>query len=198
MISKGLTNYPNGRLKIRLAKENVLFVFEHTGLYSYRLTKRLNEKGYRIHVASGLDIKRSMGITRGKDDKADAKRIALYGYRKREEIKPHLEPKKALSKLKRLMSLRKKLVVQHASYIGTLKEQKEVLEDEEFIFQTQHEIMKVLAQNIKSIEKEMDRIIREDAELQEMQKLLISVKGIGKVTARFLIVYTMGFTSFKT
>ena len=180
------------------AKENILFVFEHTGLYSYRLTQRLDEKGYRIHVASGLEIKRSMGITRGKDDKADAKRIALYGYRIREEVKPYQKPKKALSKLKRLMSLRKKLVVQHASYMGALKEQKEVFEDEEFIFQAQQEIMKVLAQKISAIEKEMDRIIREDPELKEMQKLLISIKGIGKVTARFLIVYTMGFTSFKT
>src|SRR5690606_21170256 len=92
----------------------------------------------------------------------------------------------------------KKLVVQHASYKGTLKEQKEILEDEEFIFQTQHEIIKVLAQKINAIEKEMDRIIQEDPELQEMLKLLTSIKGIGKVTARFLIVYTLGFTSFKT
>jgi hypothetical protein len=35
--------------------------------------------------------------------------------------------------------------------------------------------MKVLAQKNKAIEKEMDRIIREDAELEEMQKLLISI-----------------------
>lgn len=181
-----------------VAKENILFVFEHTGLYSYRLTQRLDEKGYRIHVASGLEIKRSMGITRGKDDKADARRIALYGYRIREEVKPYQKPRKALSKLKRLMSLRKKLVVQHSSYKGALKEQKEVFEDEEIIFQAQQEIMKVLAQKIIAIEKEMDRIIREDPELKEMQKLLTSIKGIGKVTARFLIVYTMGFTSFKT
>jgi hypothetical protein len=34
-----------------------------------------------------------MEITGGKDE-ADAKRTALYGYRKRDEVKTHLKPKR--------------------------------------------------------------------------------------------------------
>ena len=56
---------------------SILFVFEHTGMYSHLLTVFLNDKKCHYLIASGLDIKRSMGITRGKDDVIDAKRM-LY------------------------------------------------------------------------------------------------------------------------
>jgi transposase len=44
----------------------------------------------------------------------------------------------------------------------------------------------------------MDRIIQGDPELERLQKLLTSVKGIGRMTARFLIIYTVGFTAFES
>ena len=66
-------------------RENLLFVLEHTGLYSDHLVRSLDRDEYYMNIVSGLEIKRSLGITRGKDDRADSKRIALYGYRTREE-----------------------------------------------------------------------------------------------------------------
>ena len=182
----------------KTAKEKVLFVFENTGLYSNLLTACLHEEGYILHVASGLEVKRSLGIARGKDDKADAKRIALYGYRIREEVRPHRMPSASLSSLKRLMSMRKKLVVQRGGHAATLKEQKRVLKGEKLLFEVQQELIAVLDQQIARIEKEIDIIIRKDSELAELHRLLMGIKGIGKVTARFLIVYTEGFTVFET
>ena len=67
---------------------SILFVFEHTGMYSHLLTVFLNDKKCNYLITSGLDIKRFMGITRGKDDVINAKRIALYGHRLKDEIKP--------------------------------------------------------------------------------------------------------------
>ncbi len=179
-------------------KEQVLFVFEHTGLYSHQLAESLDEKGCSSYIASGLEIKRSLGISRGKDDKADAMRIALYGYRVREEIKPHKLPSASLGRLKRLMSMRKKLVLQRAGHKATLREQKSVLEEEGILFSVQREIITVLSLQISALEKQMDKIIDDDPELKELQWLLLSVHGIGRVTARFLIIYTVGFTAFKT
>ena len=179
-------------------RSELLFVFEHTGLYSDQLVQLLDQENCLMYVASGLEIKRSLGIIRGKDDKADAKRIALYGFRIREEIKPQQIPSSTLIRLKRLMSLRKKLVVQRAGYIATLKEQKRVLKDETMIFQIQEDMIHLLNRKIKDLEREMDKIIQADAHLKYLFKLLNSIKGIGNVTARFLIVYTMGFTSFES
>ena len=180
------------------SKEQVLFVFEHTGLYSEQLLKQLDEADCHIHVVPGLEVKRSLGITRGKDDKADAKRIALYGYRKREEINPLQVPRSILSKLKRLMSMRRKLVVQRAGHMATLKEQKRVLGDEALLFWIQEDIINLLSWRINDLEREMVRLIKEDEELNRIFGLLVSIKGIGSVTARFLIVYTLGFTAFRS
>jgi transposase len=186
--------------KVKTPKEEILFVFENTGLYTYPLIEFLHENNYLFHVASGLQIKRSLGITRGKEDKADAKRIARYGYRMREEIELYKKPSNSLAKLKRLLSLRKKLVGQRAGYISTLKEQKRILDSDQemLLFTTQQEIISTLDEQISLIEKEIEKIIQEDQELQNQYRLLLSIKGIGGVTAQYLIVQTSGFTAFKS
>ncbi len=183
-----------------LAKNELLFIFEHTGLYTHQLARYLSEQGYYFHLVPGLEIKRSLGIARGKDDKADAKRIALYGYRIREEVRPYQMPKESLTSLKRLMSMRRKLVSQRAGHIATLREQKRVLNKElgPILLQVQQDIIGVLDVQIAKIEKELERIIEQDPELQNLYRLLTSIKGIGAVSARFLIVHTVGFTAFKT
>ena len=179
-------------------KGQVLFVFENTGLYSVQLTAILHGHGCNMSIVSGLEIKRSLGIARGKDDKSDARRIALYGYRIREEIKLHRMPNISLMTLRRLMSVRRKQVVQRAGYMANLKEMKRVLTDDEILFDVQEQMVQALSVQVKTVEKEMDRIIQEDPELERLHKLLTSVKGIGKVTSRFLIIYTVGFTAFES
>lgn len=181
-------------------KQNLLFVFEHTGLYSYQLAQCLWEKGCNYREVPALEIKRSLGLVRGKSDKADAKRIALYGYRTREEAKPSLKPDSSLARLKRLISMRKKLVAQRAGHIVTLTEQRRVLAEDEdsILFQVQEHLIQVLDQQIVIIEIELNTLISQDLHLQRLYQLLISIKGIGPVTARFLIASTLGFTRFKT
>jgi transposase len=180
------------------AKENLLFVLEHTGLYSDRLVQLLDEKSYLMNVVSGLEIKRSLGIVRGKDDRADAKRIALYGYRTREEMQLTKMPGSVLARLKRLMSMRRKLVGQRAGHMATLKEQKRVLDEDALLFWVQEDIIDLMNWRINDLEREMDKLIHGDEELSKMLNLLVGIKGIGKVTARFLIVHTVGFTSFSS
>ncbi len=58
-----------------------LFCMEDTGLYSYTLCYYLSSIGAHYVVASTYRIKHSMGIVRGKSDKADSAMIATYAYR---------------------------------------------------------------------------------------------------------------------
>lgn len=175
-----------------------LFVFEHTGMYSYLITKTLASKHYPYFIASGLEIKRSMGIVRGKDDIIDAKRIALYGYRLRDEIKPTKNSKQEIHQLKALMSLKKKLIKQRAAYKGTLKEQSLIYSKKDFqkVFDVQHKIIKYLSKQIKAIEVDIEAIIKSDKELYTNYKLITSIKGIGKEMSITVIIYTHNFTKF--
>ncbi len=180
------------------AKENLLFVFEYTGPYTHHLVRYLYGNGFLLHVVPGLEIKRSLGIARGKDDKADAERIAVYGYRKREEIEPFQMAGESLERIKRFMSMRKKLVAQKAGHMATLGEQRRVLDvrTEQVLFRVQEELIEVLGQQIAAIEREMDDVVAANPRLKELMRLLTSITGIGKVTARFIIAYTAGFTAF--
>lgn len=179
---------------------DILFVFEHTGIYSDQLIAYLSGEGYYYHVAPGLAIKRSLGVIRGKSDRADARRIALYGHRLREELEPTRVSCKTLRSLKRLMSLRGKLVVQRAGHRACMGEQFRLLDktEEQVLYNSQRTTIESLDRVISDIERELDRLIASDTELQGMYKLITGIKGIGAVTARFLIVYTMGFTKFDT
>jgi len=61
--------------------DSVLVCFEHTGLYSLPLTVFLEEKQIPFSMIPALEIKRSLGVTRGKNDFIDSKRIAEFAYR---------------------------------------------------------------------------------------------------------------------
>jgi transposase len=48
------------------------------------------------------------------------------------------------------------------------------------------------------VEKQMRLLIKSDDRLSGQFRLIISIKAIGEQTALFMIVYTDGFTKFKT
>jgi len=177
-----------------------LFVFEHTGRYSHNIGRFLSKHEVKFVIVPGLQIKRSLGITRGKDDKADAARIALYAYRLRDELKPTKLPEKQLTKLKRLLTLRDRMVRQRAGYKASLGEDKRIFCDKEdhCLFECQDNLIEELSKQISQVDKEMMKIIHGTKKLKKIYKLLLSIKGIGTQTALYTIVYTAGFTKFKT
>ncbi|MFT5822417.1 MAG: transposase [Crocinitomix sp.] len=177
----------------------MLFIFEHTGLYSHALALYFTEKNIAFALVSGLEVRRSLGISRGKDDKTDAKKIARYGYRLKEEIEPYRMPSKALIVLKNLLTLRERLVKQNSGFKVTLNEQKRVFDQKEnkILFQTQERMIHYLSKQIEAVELETLRIIRSSEQLSEMYDLIITVKGVGRQIALFMIVYTDAFTKFK-
>lgn len=179
-------------------KENIFFAFEHTGLYSERLSEYLTKKEVPHAMISGLEIKRSLGIARGKSDSIDATKIALYAYRLRDEIQPSIAQSTEIKTIKKLLALRDRLVRQRAGFKVSLREQKDILKrkDNELLFKVQDRMIKELTKQIKEIEKEMQLIIKENPELDHMFGLLKTIKCIGNQAALFLIVYTEAFTKF--
>lgn len=186
--------------KSSFEKESMIFVFEHTGLYSAELTDFFQERCLNYHIVCGLEIKRSLGISRGKADKIDAKRIALYAYRRRDELLPCKTPKKQLKVLKSLHTLRDRLVKQKSGHVKALKEQRRVYDKKDFktVFEVQEKMIKTLAIQIGKVEDQISSIIEEDEDFRLNFRLVTSIKGIGKQTANTLIIYTDNFTKFET
>jgi len=182
------------------SSENIFFAFEHTGLYSHEMSVYLTKKKVVFALIPGLEIKRSLGLARGKDDKVDAANIAKYAYRLRDEIKPYELPSEKVQALKRLLSLRDRMVKQRAGFKASLKEQKRVLVKKEnhVLFTAQEKMIDYLTKQIEIMKKEMIDIVKCDERLNEQFRAIISIKGVGEQTALFMIAYTHSFTKFKT
>ncbi|MBK9736842.1 MAG: transposase [Saprospiraceae bacterium] len=73
---------------------------EHTGIYSNLLIECLAGHKVTMYVVAGLEIKKSTGISRGKNDKIDAQRIADYGVRFADKLKPYTLCDQTLTELK--------------------------------------------------------------------------------------------------
>ncbi len=180
--------------------EEILFCLEHTGLYSMKLILFLTEQDMSFAVVSGLAIKRSMGLRRGKTDKIDSKMIVDYAFEKKHKLPLYKYPGQRVVKLQQLSTLRKRLVKQRAGYLGAIKEYATIFrkKDNVVFFKTQEKMVKELTKQINIVENEIRLLINQDKVLKRQYDLIISVKGVGPVIAVNMIIITAGFTKFKS
>ncbi|HET6992952.1 MAG TPA: IS110 family transposase, partial [Bacteroidia bacterium] len=177
--------------------EEILFCAEHTGIYSLRLSIFMNEQKAHFWLENALQIKRSVGVQRGKSDKADAKVIAQYCCVHQHKCKLFILPAKPLLALRQLLSFRERLVKTRSRLKSTSREMREFDADATGMINKQSAaLIKVLSRQIETVNKKMLGIVNENEDLKEKFNLVQSVHGLGKQTALFILVFTNGFSSF--
>lgn len=182
-----------------IALKQTIVVLEYTGGYEYRWLQFLQAKHIAYVRISGLAIKRSMGIVRGKNDRVDAVRIAQYGDEKYKSIFPEKPLNTSIIQLRELLSFRKKLVRENAGYKAAIGERKHMLGvgNGEFIIRTLRAKRKANEADIKSVEEQLQQVVASDENLQKTYALLTSIKGIGLVNALMTMAFTENFISFS-
>ena len=178
--------------------ENTWVCCEHTGHYGLLLINALGEAGYSLCMLSPLELKKSIGLTRGKDDQVDAMRIAEYGAIRKHKLKATKLPSCELLELKQLFTLRAQLVRYKT---GLTNSKKPHQASERY---TQSDLASTIVQGqinqlkarIKEVEKRMKEIVQSDKQLASTFDLITSVKGIGPMIAYAMIIYTQNFTCF--
>lgn len=181
--------------KMNVKLPDVLVCAEHTGIYGYELQVWLDDKRINFSFVPALEIKKSLGIRRGKNDAVDAIRIAEYAYLRRESITLSHKPSDAIFQLKALLTERKLYVRTRASMLAR-KDAMEQYETKEGR-KRREDAVKKLTDCITSLELQMERIISADETLSKNYNLVRSVKGIGLINAVNTVVYTNNFTSFQ-
>jgi transposase len=183
-----------------LMLEKVRFCAENTGLYSHQISEFLTTQEVHFSLVPALQIKKSLGITRGKSDELDAQRIAEYAYLRRDTLENFVPLSTSIQALKNLLRLRAKLVSTRHRFEVTVSEAKHIFQkkDHRVFFNTQESMVKYTNKRIKAVEKGIEALINCEPELLKMYQLLQSIIGIGPVIAGQLIVYTGGFRRFKT
>jgi transposase len=176
----------------------MFIVMEHTGLYSSRLEQFLHQHNLFFTKVSGLAIKRSMGLVRGKNDKIDAIRIARYGFEKQQNLVPLSATDQHLERLERLHALRDQMVKQRAALYTSASELQQVLglskNDDEIAIPLR--LVKNYDKEIGQVEAQIAAVIQSQQPLKQNYELLQSIKGVGKVVATATLIKTGNFTRF--
>jgi transposase len=201
-----VSNSPSGFIKLLhesiqvsgSSKESLLFCFENTGCYSRALSVFLQDAGISFYSFDALDLKRSMGLSRGKSDKKDAKAIATYAWRRRDELVCSKLPGPVMDQLSALLSHREMLIKQRTALKNASKGHHNIYSENEFKFlkESQLRMIKQLSEEIKITESAIICVIKHNEELKRSFDLLLSIKGVGKILAFYLITLTHNFTKF--
>lgn len=178
--------------------DTVLVCFEHTGLYSLPLALFMEKGNIPFAMLPALEIKRSLGITRGKNDLVDSKRIAEFAYRFSDKISLTKLPSVDIRKLQSLLNLRDRLVTNMKGYVVSQNEMLRTIRKEDFpeLFSVYENTATSLKEEIKKLEQAIKTIIKGNEQLRSTYELITTIKGIGFIIASFLIVYTYNFTRF--
>lgn len=178
-----------------------LFCMEHTGVYTIPLCAFLQEQEFDYVLDSALRIKRSLGIKRGKDDKADSKDIARYIYLNRKELKTSALPARILIELKNLLAYRRRLIKKlHAIKVGARETNAFSLKSSsmDWIMEESNDLIAILKDKIQKTEKAIQKLVETDPEIKKAFELATSVKGIGLITALQIIIHTNCFKAFES
>jgi len=179
--------------------ETTKVVMENTGMYHRLLVNWVKKVGLHYCVDNAARIKWSLGITRGKDDKVDSQRIAMYAAKNLQELHWNNASEERLMLLKDLLTTRESLLQQIHQLRVPLNERKQYLEEKQI-----REMEKLLApaimglkESLKKLNAAIQKAIASDVELLRLYKLALSVPAIGPQTAATLLCDTRAFTGYE-
>lgn len=178
-------------------KGSTAVAMENTGRYNWNLLEVLSVMNLQVYVLSPLHLKKSMGLSRGKNDKVDSLRICNHIEKNHRESILWKPSSMAVRKLKVLLRERSSRVAIKA---GLAKQRhdyrlmKNLGLDKELLKLNQKLVSELEAQ-IQKIEKAIEKNIKEDAELNQKAMLVRSVPGVGKIVCWTMIAKTEGFTT---
>ena len=186
-LNKAFANY---------SLSDTLFCMESTGMYCNALLNFFKDTSADVWVENAIQIKRSSGIVRGKQDKIDAHRIAFYAFRNADAARLWKPTSEILEQIKNLASLRDRMVQTQKKLKTPIDELEAVGEKKmaELLAKSISKSLKAIDSDIKQIELKIMGLMKKDESLDHLFKLVTSVVGIGFVTATNLIIHTNQFT----
>lgn len=179
--------------------EDTIFCMEHTGLYNRPVVQWLHNNQGKMWLESGVHIRRTLGLIRGKNDKIDSSRIAMFAYTNRHQIKLWAPPREVIERIAALLSQRARLVKAKKQLTTANNEQKKFLDKGilHSLNKYTNRTTSVIDKQVEAIEKEIIGLIKEDDKLKRMYQIITSVNGIGMVTASYILVTTNEFINIS-
>jgi transposase len=193
-----LKEFKSWEKEFKQPKETWILCAEYTSIYTYPLTCASEEFGIDLWLENPTQIKYRSGVQRGKNDKMDARKIAIYAERFISEMQLYSLPQKNMASLKLMVAERDLYVSDKKKYQGQLSDQQRFMSPKDFKVKS-HRLKSVISElekQIDEIDREIQQSIDNDETLSNQHKLLLSVDGVGERVAVKMIVETNGFKDF--
>ncbi len=112
--------------ELTLEFDKTLFCMEATGLYCFTLTHFLASRSIDTWIEHAAQIKKATALARGKNDKVDSQRIAVYATKNLDRLRLWKPVNATLEKIRHLASLRERLVDTKKRLVTPIKEFEDV------------------------------------------------------------------------
>jgi transposase len=180
--------------KHRVRPENAVFCLEATGVYGEALCYYLCSRGFALAVEPPLKVKRAFQQSAHKNDTVDARQIAEYGHRFYDELSWWTPPTAVLEQVRVLLTAREQFTGQKIANVNALKSLERKTITTRIAIQAYEQAIARLTENIKDIDQEIKRLVRQDDNFNKLISSITSTPGIGMLLAANLVVMTGGFT----
>lgn len=180
-------------------RDGILFCGENTGTYSKLISDTLAKDGYAMWLENPLQIRKSLGIRRGKNDRQDARDIAEYAARNEDKARLHKAPCMEMEAIRFYYSEHKSMMREKSNLQRIIKTLSSTAADNPYIVSEMRKNAEVLGrmkERCREICRRIKELVKSVPELRRTYEILTSMKGIGVINAVALIIVTDNFTRF--
>lgn len=173
----------------KIAVDDVLFCVENVGVYAEKLCYFLHRNGAKVEIADPQKVKRTAKDQNHKTDLVDSACIAEYVLRFPDRLKTFVPKNPVIEGIEALFNLRKTLSKQATMCKNQLKglNTKEQLPTTAILITEQ--MISTFKEQLLKVEKEIAKLVKQDAQLARGVTLLKSIPGVGKVTSVATVIY---------
>ena len=183
--------------KVAVIDQQVSFVMEATGVYHELLACYLYDNGYPLSIVLPQRANAFMRTLKTKTitDKESSKGLTIMGLERKLDLWE--KPDRIFMALKQLTREREQVQESLTQIKNQLHAEKAGAWPNEKSIKRMKQLQKVFSAQIKEIEKDIEAIIESNPELKSRIKHIITIPGIGMITAVTAIAETNGFNLIR-
>jgi len=176
---------------------NAIICMEATGVYSEACAHYLVASGFKVSVEPPLKVKRAFDPVGHKTDPVDSRQIAEYAYRYTDELRFWQPRQQVLEKIRQLLTARERFTKQSVIIQNAMKAYQRHVIKVPLIEKANQHTLKEVKKHIAEIDKELDKLVRQNPTISQMSNQLKSIPGVGLLLASSLITMTNSFSGIS-
>lgn len=185
-----------------VSEPEVLICCENTGSYMDKLAFVMKGLAVTFWVIHPVIMKGyRLDLQRAKNDKVDSAKIAAFALAHQHKAVSYHHPDQKTREMKELHLLRRQLVGLRQKTLNFIASEKDKAVPGIMNTLIYEQVISFLSDLVKEVEKSMALLIKSEKAISRPYRILLSIPGIGNVTAQHMLVVTDGFrkiTDYKS